>query len=90
MGSDPLCRIARPTPRRIPYCNAMELLLTGDRVDAHEARRIGLINHVLPAAEAMEKAEELARKIAANGQVAVRAIKQEVAWTSGRPLEESY
>jgi enoyl-CoA hydratase len=27
------------TPRQIPYCNAMELLLTGDRIDAHEARR---------------------------------------------------
>jgi len=78
------------TPRQMPYCNAMELLLTGDRIDAHEARRLGLINHVLPAAQVMAKAEELARKIAANGPLAVRAIKQGVARTSGRPLEDGY
>ena len=78
------------TPRQIPYCNAMELLLTGDRIDAHEARRLGLINHVVPAAQVMAKAEEIARKIAANGPLAVRAIKQGVARTSGRPLEEGY
>jgi enoyl-CoA hydratase len=78
------------TPRQIPFCNAMELLLTGERIDAHEARRIGLINHVLPAADVMGKAEQLARTIAANGPLAVRAIKQGVARASGRPLEEGY
>ncbi len=78
------------TPRQIPYCNAMELLMIGDRIDAQEARRLGLINHVVPAAQLMEKAEELARKIAANGPLAVRAIKQGVIRTSGLPLEEGY
>jgi enoyl-CoA hydratase len=78
------------TPRQIPYCNAMELLLTGDRIDAHEAWRLGLINHVLPAAQVMAKAEELATKIAANGPLAVRAIKEGVLRTSGRPLEEGF
>jgi enoyl-CoA hydratase len=78
------------TPRQIPYCNAMELLLNGDRIDAPKARRLGLINHVVPAAQVMAKAEEIARKIAANGPLAVRAIKQGVARTSGRPLEEGY
>jgi enoyl-CoA hydratase len=68
----------------------MELLLTGDRIDAHEARRLGLINHVLPAGQVMARAEEIARKIAANGPLAIRAIKQGVARTSGRPLEEGY
>jgi enoyl-CoA hydratase len=33
------------TPRQMPYCNAMELLLTGARIDAHEARRPGHINY---------------------------------------------
>jgi enoyl-CoA hydratase len=78
------------TPRQIPYCNAMELLLTGDRIDAHEARRLGLINHVVPAAQVMAKAEEIARKIASNGPLAVRAIKQGVTRTSGLPLEEGF
>lgn len=78
------------TPRQIPFCNAMELLLTGDRIDAHEARRLGLLNYVLPAAQVMPKAVELARKIAANGPLAVHAIKQGVARTSGRPLEDGF
>jgi enoyl-CoA hydratase len=77
-------------PRQIPYCNAMELLLTADPIDAHEARRLGLINHVLPAGQVMARVEDLARKIAANGPLAIRAIKQGVARTSGRPLEEGY
>ncbi|MGH7841335.1 MAG: enoyl-CoA hydratase-related protein [Candidatus Binataceae bacterium] len=77
-------------PRQIPFCNAMELLLTGERIEAHEARRLGLINHVVPAAQVMKKAEELARTIAANGPLAVRAIKQGVARASGRPLEDGY
>jgi enoyl-CoA hydratase len=78
------------TPRQIPYCNAMELLLTGDRIDAPEARRLGLINHVVPAEQVMAKAQELAGKIAANGPLAVRAIKEGVAKTSGVPLLEGY
>jgi enoyl-CoA hydratase len=77
-------------PRQIPYCNAMELLLTGDRIDAHEARRLGLINHVVPASQLMPKAEEIAIKIAANGPLAVRAIKQGVLRASGLPLEEGF
>jgi enoyl-CoA hydratase len=78
------------TPHQIPFCNAMELLLTGERIDAHEAQRIGLINYVLPASEVMAKEEELARRIAANGPLAVRAIKQGVARTSGHPLGEGF
>jgi enoyl-CoA hydratase len=35
-------------PRQIPYCKAMEILLTGNRIDAAEAYRIGLVNYVLP------------------------------------------
>jgi enoyl-CoA hydratase/carnithine racemase len=66
------------------------LLPLTTRERAPEARRLGLINHVVPAAQVMAKAEELARKIAANGPLAVRAIKQGVARTSGRPLEEGY
>jgi enoyl-CoA hydratase len=75
------------TPRQIPYCNAIELLLTGDLIDAHEARRLGLINHVVPADQVMAKAEAIARKIAANGPIDVRAIKQGITRRSGVPLE---
>lgn len=63
-------------PRQIPYSKAMEIMLVGDTFDAQEAHRIGLINYVMPAEQVMTKAEEFAHKIAANGPVAVRKIKE--------------
>ena len=77
-------------PRQMPYCKAMEILLTGNRIDAHEAYRLGLVNYVVPASQMMAKAEELALAIAANGPIAVRAIKEGVLRASGRPLEEGF
>ncbi|MGO9451516.1 MAG: enoyl-CoA hydratase-related protein [Candidatus Binataceae bacterium] len=76
--------------RQMPYCKAMEILLTGNRIDAQEAWRLGLINYVVPQAKLLEKAEELAAAIAANGPVAVRKIKEAARRTSGRPLEEAF
>jgi len=77
-------------PRQMPYCRAMEILLTGNRIDAQEAYRLGLINYVVPASEVMAKAEELATTIAANGPIAVRAIKEGVIRASGRPLDDGF
>jgi enoyl-CoA hydratase len=54
---------------------AMEILLTGNLIDAQEAYRLGLLNYVVPAAKVIAK-KELAAAIAANGPIAVRAIKQ--------------
>jgi enoyl-CoA hydratase len=76
--------------RQIPYCKAMEILLTGNRIDAQEAWRIGLINYVVPQDRLMARAEELAGAIAANGPLAVRKIKEAVRRTSGRPLEDAF
>jgi enoyl-CoA hydratase len=76
--------------RQIPYCKAMEILLTGNRIDAQEAWRLGLVNYVVPQARVMEKAVELADTIAANGPIAVRKIKEAVRRSSGRPLEEAF
>jgi enoyl-CoA hydratase len=77
-------------PRQIPYCKAMEILLTGNRIDAAEAWRIGLVNYVVPPQDVMPRALELAETIAANGPLAVRAIKQAVRRCSGRPLDEAF
>ena len=77
-------------PRQVPHALAMELLLVGEPVDAAEAHRIGLVNHVVPAAEVMAKARELARRIAGNGPVAVQAVKRTVRTTSGVPVEEAF
>jgi enoyl-CoA hydratase len=65
-------------PRQVPFCKAMEILLTGEKMDAKEAHRIGLVNYVVPQQELMPTAEKIARRIADNGPLAVSAIKKSV------------
>ncbi len=77
-------------PRQIAYSKAMEIMLVGDTFDAQEAYRIGLINYVVPAEQVMAKAEELARKIAANGPLAVRKIKETVLRALSVSLDEGF
>ncbi|HXG42506.1 MAG TPA: enoyl-CoA hydratase-related protein [Dehalococcoidia bacterium] len=77
-------------PRQVPYCKAMEILLVGDPIPAQEAYRFGLVNYVVPQSELMATAERFARRIAENGPLAVRKIKEAVLRTSGVPLEEAF
>jgi len=63
-------------PRQIPWALAMEVLLTGQPIDAKRAYEIGLINKVVPADELMTAALELAEKICQNGPLAVRTAKE--------------
>lgn len=77
-------------PRQISYCGAMELLLLGDTMPAAEALRLGLVNRVVPAADVLPCALDWAARIAANGPVAVRAVKRVVLEASGRSLAEGY
>ena len=65
-------------PRAVPLGMAMEMILTGDPIDAAEALRVGLVNRVLPREELMPAARELALRIAARGPLAVRAAKRAV------------
>ena len=65
-------------PRQVPYASAMQMLLVGDDISAQEAHRIGLVNEVVPASQLMARAEELAGKIAENGPLAVRKVKEAV------------
>lgn len=53
---------------------AMELLLTGDMIDAQEALRLGLVNYVVPAGEEVHKAAELIRKIATKAPLAIAGV----------------
>ncbi len=62
-------------PRRVPLALAMEMLLTGDPVDAARAAAMGLINEVVPDGRALGRALELAGRIAQNGPLAIRATK---------------
>jgi len=67
--------------QQIGYVHAMELLLTAKLVDAREAARIGLVNHVLPAERLMPWALETAETVAANSPSAVQAVKQQISAT---------
>ena len=62
-------------PLRIPYHVAMELVLTGDPVDAPRAYELGLVNRLTPEGGALDAALGFARTIAANGPLAVAASK---------------
>jgi enoyl-CoA hydratase len=65
-------------PRVVGRGRALELMLTGEMVNAQEAYRIGLVNHVVPQAQLLETAQTMAKKIAANGPVAVALAIQAV------------
>ncbi|HET7436845.1 MAG TPA: enoyl-CoA hydratase-related protein [Thermoanaerobaculia bacterium] len=67
---------------------ALELILTGDRIGAAEAERIGLVNKVVPADQLLPAAEELARKIVTRGPLAVRAAIEAVMSGSDMPFAE--
>jgi enoyl-CoA hydratase/carnithine racemase len=76
-------------PRLVGYQMAKELILTGRRWDAKEAKELGLVNKIVPADKVMEEAMAMARKIASSPSIGViqakRALNQsmEVGLTAG-------
>lgn len=76
-------------PRQVPRAKAMEILLLGQPVPVEEAWRIGLVNEVLPRDQVLVRALELARHIAGNGPLAVRAVKEAVRRSEGTDLDEA-
>lgn len=75
--------------RLIGLSKAKELLYTGRKIQAQEALLIGLVNAVFPAQELREGAEKIARQIAANAPIAVRATKRAVTEGYDLPLCEA-
>src|ERR1700730_7321111 len=75
-------------PLVVGFAKAMELLITGRRIDAQEASRIGLVNEVVQRGQALARAQELAHEIAALPQGAIRSDKESVLRGVGRTLEE--
>ncbi len=65
-------------PRVVGLTKALELLLTGDVIDADEALRVGLVNTVVPHERLMEEAAVLAGKIASRPPLAIRMMKRAV------------
>lgn len=62
--------------RVVPLGHAMDLLLSGQNIDAEHALRIGLVNEVVPRERLLARAEEKARQIAAQAPLAIRATKE--------------
>jgi enoyl-CoA hydratase len=89
-GLFPLGGSAVRLVRQIPYTMAADLLLTGRHITAAEALSIGLIGHVVPDGQALDRALEIAAAIAANGPIAVRAILQVIRDTEGMPENEAF
>jgi enoyl-CoA hydratase len=74
--------------RAVGKARAMELILTGRSIDAREAERLGLVSFVVPAEETLDRALELAGRIAALPPIAVRAAKAAVNAAQELPLSE--
>lgn len=77
-------------PRQLPWAVAMEVLLTGDPISAAQALQWGLVNRVVEPAQLMDTALALAARIAANGPLAVAAIKACAVRSSGLSLDEGF
>lgn len=77
-------------PRQLPYPAAMEFLLLAEPVPAERALQLGLLNQVVAPAEVMSMALGYARRILANGPLAVRATKESVVRGMKGTLRDAY
>ncbi|MEO8133263.1 MAG: enoyl-CoA hydratase-related protein [Betaproteobacteria bacterium] len=77
-------------PRQVPLKIAMWMLLSGERMSAAEAYRVGLVNRVVPAGELMKEATRMAQLIAQNRTAAVRQAKEIALRSLDRSLLEPF
>lgn len=77
-------------PRRLPYHVAMDLLLTGRRMFAAEALHYGLANAVVPRAQLMDKAREIARVIAEGAPLSIEATKEVIRETEHLSVRQTF
>jgi enoyl-CoA hydratase len=75
-------------PRLVGEGKAMELILTGEIIDARTAFSIGLVNHVVPPDQLEAKTMEIANRIADKGPVALQLAKEAVKLASRSSLDE--
>jgi E-phenylitaconyl-CoA hydratase len=86
IGSIPAAGGTQRLPRMIGMSDAMLMMLTGNRIDAEEALRIGLVSRLVAPGELMSVAREIATRIAENAPLAVRAVKRLVRDGMDMPL----
>jgi enoyl-CoA hydratase len=75
-------------PMVVGFSRALELIITGRRIDAEEALRIGLVTEVVPQDQLLTRARELAEAICELPQGAIRSDKEVITRAWGRPTEE--
>ncbi|WP_342642093.1 enoyl-CoA hydratase/isomerase family protein [Rhodoligotrophos ferricapiens] len=88
VGSMPGSGGTQRLPRIIPPGTAMHLALTGERIDAAEAYRIGLITRMTKPEMLLDEARAIAARIAANAPLSVRAVKQAIRNGQDMPLAQ--
>ena len=76
-------------PERIGWQRAMELLLTGERIDASRALEIGLAGRVVPSGDVLPEARRLADRLLAAAPLAARATKEMATRARNLPLTEA-
>lgn len=81
---------AAPLSWLVPPRVAMQILLTGDPLDAARAYELGLVNEVVPGAELRAAAQALGERIAANAPLSVLAAKRTVRLVAELPLTDAY
>jgi E-phenylitaconyl-CoA hydratase len=75
--------------RAIPQAPAMEMILTGDPIDAATALRVGLVSRVVPEPELLPSARQIAQRIAGHAPLAVKAAKEVTQSALDETLEQS-
>jgi len=89
MGLLPMAGGTQRLPRLVGRGKALEMILTGERIEAEEALRIGLVSAVVPRERLLAEAEALAARIAERGPLAVRYAKEAVSRGIEMPLEQA-
>jgi E-phenylitaconyl-CoA hydratase len=75
--------------RAVPQAVAMEMILTGDPIDAATALRVGLVSRVVPEDELLPTARQIAQRIAGHAPLAVKAVKEVAQTALDETLEQS-
>ena len=89
VGVLPDCGVVK-LRRRIPYHVAVELMMTGRWMDAEEAKHWGLVNHIVPKGQGLDKAREIAEVLADGPPLLYPAIKQVLRMTEMVPENEAF
>ena len=76
--------------RQIPWAQAMEILLLGEPISAARALEMGLVNRVVPPADVLPTALDLAERLSLGAPVALEKTKEAMVCSSGLPFEEAF